>query len=422
LLGEVDDLTPLIKSGKLAALIDLRDNILPGLQDQIDQLAQKFADEINRAHNSAMPIPGLTRFAGEKEIATANLLDPLNPASLPLQPHDNGTVTKYGVLQFAVIDSSGNAVGDGLRIDLDEFKDEMEAYIQANGGGAFNYQVTLGDVVNMINGAYAAVPPSSIPVPPTPTGWPGAVPWPPAPPLTMTSSGSDIAGLYNLSGGSVTGGLANGAFAVVSNKRLIITLPSNSPYGLAIDDSRSSFDDGSGRASTFNYLMGLNNLFTIPSSSISASNDIEVRADILTDQSRIGRGYLTSVVRDPTNPATEEWYVASGDGKGARAMADAFSKRIGYTSAGTLPGSTQSLTEYAADIIQSNARAAKAADNDDKFEKDLLANIKGRMGAVSGVNIDEELSNLVNVQNNYAAAARIVTSVNAMYEDLLRLF
>lgn len=421
--GQNPDMTNIILSGKLSSLINLRDEVLPDLQTQLDQLAASFSDNMNRAHNSAMPIPGLTSFNGVRGIDPADQLDAGNAESIPLTAYtDPDTlVTSYGSFQIAITDENGNAVGDAMRVDIDEFKAEMEAYVLANGGGVYDYQVTLGDIINMINGAYAATPPPATPVPATPVGWPGIVPWPPSPPLTMTSTTSDIAGLTNLSGTGQAGGLSNGRFAGIVNGELTIRLPSGSPYGLAIDDTRTHFDDGSDQPATFNYLFGLNDLFVVDPEAVSAAADISLRADIAADPGRIGRGHLSSILRDPTDPATEEWYVAQGDGAGAQAMADVFAEEISFARAGNLPDSRQSLTEYAGSIIQSNSTAADAATADFSYKNDLLLELTNRLGSQSGVNVDEELAILVAVQSSYAASARVVSTVNTMYDDLLNI-
>lgn len=419
------DITTLIKSGRIKSLIDLRDSILPGLQDQIDQLASRAADEINRAHNSAMPIPGLKQFTGNTTYTTADQLDPTNPASIPLTAYTNPTTstTLYGTIQFAIIDNSGNAVGDALRVNLDEFKTQMEAYVSANIGGPYTYQVTVGDIINMLNGVYAATPPPGMTVPPTPSGWPGGVPWPPAPALVMPSSGSDIAGLTNLSGASVAGGFTGGDFARMVNGHLEIGLPGNSLYGLSIDDTNTTLANAAdtSRPATFNYLLKLNDLFVVDPTNLSAADSISVRSDIAADPSKIGRGYLTSIERVTGDPTTEEWYVGRGDGAGATAMANAFESQYLFSSLGNLPASNQRMTEYAASIIQMNARGAQDAKDSSEFQSNLKSQLETRQGQVSGVNIDEELAHLISIQNAYSASARVVSTVNDLFSDLLNL-
>jgi flagellar hook-associated protein 1 FlgK len=41
--------------------------------------------------------------------------------------------------------------------------------------------------------------------------------------------------------------------------------------------------------------------------------------------------------------------------------------------------------------------------------------------SVSGVNMDEELANMIKYQHGYQAAARFVTTVNSMLDILMRL-
>jgi flagellar hook-associated protein 1 FlgK len=418
------DITTTINDGKLKALIDLRDTLLPGLQDQIDQLATTFANEINRAHNSAMSVPAPTEFTGTTEFTTSDLLDVSNPESIALTAYTDTTtsVTSYGSIQFAIIDATGNGVGQALRVNLDEFKSEMEAYVSGYTGSPFDYQLTVGDIINMINGAYAATPPTGTAIPPTPSGWPGGVPWPPSPALIMPSSGSDIAGLTNMSAASVEGAFTGGEFARMSNGHLELAIDPDSGYGLAIDDTNSTFtQSGSTQSATFNYLMKLNNLLELESNNVSAADGITVRADIAADPSLLGRAYLSSVERTPGDPTTEEWYIGRGDGSAATAMSNVFDSQHVFSAEGGLPASNQRLTEYAASIIQMNARGAQDAADGLEFSNNLKTELESRWGSVSGVNIDEELAYLITVQNAYSASARVVTTVNDMFDDLLGL-
>ena len=51
----------------------------------------------------------------------------------------------------------------------------------------------------------------------------------------------------------------------------------------------------------------------------------------------------------------------------------------------------------------------------------VQASIESRFAAASGVSVDEELSNLIQVQNAYAANARIVSAVKEMMDLLMRI-
>jgi flagellar hook-associated protein 1 FlgK len=51
----------------------------------------------------------------------------------------------------------------------------------------------------------------------------------------------------------------------------------------------------------------------------------------------------------------------------------------------------------------------------------VLSTLRERASAVSGVNTDQELADLVEIQNIYAANARIISSVRDMFDALLRI-
>jgi flagellar hook-associated protein 1 FlgK len=47
--------------------------------------------------------------------------------------------------------------------------------------------------------------------------------------------------------------------------------------------------------------------------------------------------------------------------------------------------------------------------------------LNDQLGAISGVSIDEETTNLVNYQRDYEAAARVVTTVDALTQSVLQM-
>ena len=48
----------------------------------------------------------------------------------------------------------------------------------------------------------------------------------------------------------------------------------------------------------------------------------------------------------------------------------------------------------------------------------FLSQLNQRISETSGVNIDEELTNMMKLQNAYSAAARVIDTVNQMFEIL----
>ncbi|MDR3247407.1 MAG: flagellar hook-associated protein FlgK, partial [Treponema sp.] len=49
----------------------------------------------------------------------------------------------------------------------------------------------------------------------------------------------------------------------------------------------------------------------------------------------------------------------------------------------------------------------------------IMKQLKDMRDAISGVNIDEELANMIKYQHGYAAAARFITTVNSMLDTLI---
>ena len=82
-------------------------------------------------------------------------------------------------------------------------------------------------------------------------------------------------------------------------------------------------------------------------------------------------------------------------------------------------GAMASFDEYfsqaVADIGLKGETAARALATQEAIMKDLTDLKK----SISGVNIDEELSNMIKFQHGYAAAARFITTVDKMLETII---
>ena len=108
------DVTSQISSGKIGALIALRDQTLPAAQSQLDQLAKQLASSLNAVSNQGTAMPPPASLTGTAAVTS----------STPL------SVT--GTVRLAVSDQSGKLVSYS---DLD-----LSAY------------ATVGDLVSAING------------------------------------------------------------------------------------------------------------------------------------------------------------------------------------------------------------------------------------------------------------------------------
>ena len=55
-----------------------------------------------------------------------------------------------------------------------------------------------------------------------------------------------------------------------------------------------------------------------------------------------------------------------------------------------------------------------------KVKNELTGQIENRFKSDSGVNVDRELALMIEIQNSYAASARVIQAVRDMFDELLR--
>ena len=96
-----------------------------------------------------------------------------------------------------------------------------------------------------------------------------------------------------------------------------------------------------------------------------------------------------------------------------------FSPQAGLGTA-TAPWSG-TVADYASQVVAQQAGNASSAQRLDDGQKVVQQSIESRFAAASGVSVDEELSNLIQLQNAYAANARIVSAVKEMMDLLMRI-
>ncbi|HEX8164298.1 MAG TPA: flagellar hook-associated protein FlgK [Beijerinckiaceae bacterium] len=96
----------------------------------------------------------------------------------------------------------------------------------------------------------------------------------------------------------------------------------------------------------------------------------------------------------------------------------AFSGMTGL--AGGAPFSS-SVAEFARRVVEAQGAAAESAERLDQGQQVALSAIQGRFADYSGVNIDQEMAQLVQLQTAYGANARIMTAVRDMLDMLMRI-
>jgi flagellar hook-associated protein 1 len=217
----------------------------------------------------------------------------------------------------------------------------------------------------------------------------------------MTTIGDVISALNTQMGGTVS-------FALNSDGSLSET-PANPANALTVtSDSTSRGDTGM----SFSALFGLGDQqaanfaagFTVNPSVVSAPQTLAF-AQLNID--------ATSVAGDSV--------VGHGDSSGALALQNVGNTAQNFMAAGGFSARSGTLGDYAASIYQGIALASQTATSNQTAQDDRLQEAQSRQSSVSGVSLDEELTNMQTYQQAYSASARVLTVVQQLYTTLLQI-
>ncbi len=81
----------------------------------------------------------------------------------------------------------------------------------------------------------------------------------------------------------------------------------------------------------------------------------------------------------------------------------------------------QSISEYYANLVTTVGSDKRRSATNADYNKALSDDLNERLQSVEGVNLDEELSNLIKYQHSYTAAAKLITTADQMLQTVLGL-
>ena len=133
-----------------------------------------------------------------------------------------------------------------------------------------------------------------------------------------------------------------------------------------------------------------------------------------------------SLLADPTKLIGYQSGVASGDDSRPHFLYDQLTSAAQSYSPSAGIGVTKapfsgSLTAYLQQMLSQQGAAANAAAQLQQGQGVVVQALQQRISDESGVNIDNEMAQLLQLQNAYAANARVLSTVKAMLETLLNL-
>lgn len=411
--------------GRLGGLMDLRDRRLPGFQEEIGSLFGGLAEALNAVSNAGSTVPAPRRLEGAQTgFAAGDRLGFSGRAVFAaLQP--DGVLAASFTLDFA-------ALGPGATI-----QDAVDAINAGMGGSAtasfVNGRLTiegsgsLGVAVaqdpaapssraglgfaqafglnDLVSGPRSFGPQGFLPSDPHGLGASEATEFVLRGPdgrslaqatLTPVPGGTfgDLVAALNASplaafGTAALDGRGRLAFAPVAN------LPTASLSVVA--DTTNRF--GTGRS--------LSSLL-LPSGNETGLADAVIRPDILASGKRL------PLARLDTAAVLGSRALGSGDTRGANAFVDQLQAALDLGR-----GRVSGVESYASFLLgQAGLDAAGAKDRLDDMGA-RRSDAINRRDSYSGVNVDEELANLVTLQNSYSAAARVMTTATEMYDTLI---
>ncbi len=359
--GKVDLLASgAVRSGSIAAAIELRDTVLPQAQRQLDDLAA-----------------GMARAMSDR-LATG-------------KPPGDGTA---GALD---IDLTGLSAGNAITLTVQDGSGRQRNLILIP-----SYQNPPPTVsAAATDDANATVIPFTIPRP-------GAGRTPAS---VSTAIAAALGGGYTVSG--VPGGEAGAVRILPTGSGTLVAASASVTQVTAAGDIKGTatqlplFVDGT----TAGLYTGS---FDNGSQLTGFAQRIAVNPAVVGSAASLvgitGTGSITST-GDATRP--QALYAALTDTQ--RIFSS--SSGIGGISAPT----RSSVADFVQGVISVQGAAAAAAQDLDEGQSIALSTAQGRFATASGVNIDQEMSNLIALQQAYAANARVLTAARDMIDTLLRI-
>ncbi len=443
-----NDITNDVVSGKVNGYIELRDTVLPNMQSQIDELAAEIRDAMNQVHNRGAAFPGATTMSG-----TRNLIAPATQ-----------TITYSGTEDTAVtlFDNSGDQTatttvrtltGGAGPFTVDAMATALQNWLQANGTATATVTAASGTLVINLNSttsnlafrdqasstAGSALGDATISfdanadtvIDETISGFsnffglndffvdglPDNIYESNVIDASFTGTAAtltfrDSTGLL----GSVAIAASDGLAAIatkINAANVSVTasvIPDGSGYRLRISHNKGS--DMTVTQATGNSLL---TTLGVHKADVRIASALSVRSDIATQPSLIA----SAVVQwDAARGTGGEYLLSIADDTNVSSMAAIFTANNTFDKAGGIANQTISFEDYGAAIISTSSVMSNTNDTNRLYEEGLTAALALKSDSVRGVNLDEELANLILFEQAYSAAARIIGVIQKMFDAL----
>lgn len=337
-----------IRSGKIAAYLDMRDNVLVQAQNQLDQLAATMSQSLSNE-----TVAGTAATSGAQSGFDVDTTGLLNGNTINLTYTDTTTSTQHHVTLVRVDDPSvlplkNTATADPndevIGVDFSGGLASAVAQLNTQFGGALTFSNPTGNTLEVLD-----------------------------------DGGAGTTDVNSLSVTQTATALADG------NPAIGMFTDGTSPFTNAISSAGSETLGFAGR--------------------------IAVNPALLGDPSKLTLYDTNTAVGDPTRP---NFIYNQLTGASFAFSADSGFGNAAAPFTGTVPSFLRQLLSMQG---QNAANATNVAQG-----QDVVVNaLQQRVNQASGVNIDQEMSNLISLQTAYGANARVMTAVRDMIDMLIKM-
>lgn len=437
-----------IGSGEIRGLLDMRDNVLPGLEASMGELAGGFANALNAVHTDNVAVPpsavlqgaqtGLVAsdahgFTGKTTIA---VVAPDGSLARRVDvDFDAGTVSTdggapvsfggptlgnvvgaintalggagsagfaNGVLTLQASGSNGVAVSQDATAPSSRGGQSFAQFfglndlVRSGSKSNFNTGLTLSDAHGFTAGQAVSLrllAPDGRTVD-----------------RTITVSGTTMSDLLTSLNDPTTGFGGKATFGLDSNGALTVA-PNVSYQGARIQ----VISDGTTRGDTgvsFSAMFGVGER-----AQFDRAGQISLGPDVSN-----GPGTLATAKLALTPSAVPGTVVlTAGDTSGAVALQRVGENPLSFAAAGQFSATVRTAGQYGADLLALSGSLAAQADSMRDSRQAVKTEADQQIAGVSGVNLDEELVNMMTYQRAYSASARLIQTADQMMTELLNL-
>ncbi len=167
----------------------------------------------------------------------------------------------------------------------------------------------------------------------------------------------------------------------------------------------SSQPDGAGNSLLTD--LGLSNAAT------NTASKLTVRQDIQNNPQLLSRGAVQ------WNSTTNQYYLSAGDNTAAQALSNVMTANQNIPTAGSIASGTYTFSSYAASTIATVATNSANVTSNQTYQQTLTTTLNSQFSSTSGVNLDQEVSSMIDYQQAYSASARVISVLQQMLQTLV---